>query len=321
MSESLSRRDALRRVGAAGLATAGVVGLGAWLHGRPGWPPPANLASLPSWHLVDDGPKLAIARGSSPTRLVEDALEALGGLTRFVRPGDRVLVKPNAAFDRPAWQGTTANPEVVGTVVRLCVKAGAAEVIVTDNPIHAPEGCFRKTGIGQAVEDAGGRVLLPRPQAFRAVALPGTVLDRWPVYAEPLLNATKLIGIAPAKDHNLAKASLTMKNWYGMLGGARNRLHQKMDETIASLVDLIRPTLSIVDGTRVLIRNGPTGGSPDDVVRKDVLAIATDPVAADAFGATLLDLLPGDLAYLGMAEARGLGTTDWQGLLSGEGDE
>jgi uncharacterized protein (DUF362 family) len=202
----------------------------------------------------------------------------------------------------------------VGAVVRACIDAGAREVVVTDNPIHAPEGCFRKTWIGRAVEDAGGRVLLPEPGAFGPVALPGTILDGWLAMVGPLARATKVIGIAPVKDHNLARASLTLKNWYGLLGGPRNRLHQKMDEAIATLARLVRPTFSVLDGTRILLRNGPTGGSPDDVVPGDVLAISTDPVALDAFGTTLLGRQPSDVPYLALAAGYGAGTTDWRSL-------
>jgi uncharacterized protein (DUF362 family) len=316
MTGALSRREILRRAGAAGLAAAGVAGVAAWLHRRPGWPPPEERVALPSWRAqgADEGARLVVARGTAPGALVEAALEELGGVERFVARGDVVLVKPNAAFDRPAWQGATANPEVVGAIVRACVRAGAAEVIVTDNPIHAPEGCFRKTGIGAAAEAAGGRVHLPRPSDFRPVALPGTLLDGWPVLVGPLARATKVIGIAPIKDHNLAKASLTLKNWYGLLGGPRNRLHQKMDETISTLSALVRPTLSVLDGSRIMVSNGPTGGSPADLRNGEVLAVSTDPVAVDAWGGEQLGLQPADLPYLGLAALRGAGTTDWRAL-------
>lgn len=311
-----TRREMLRRAGAAGLAFAGVAAGAVYFGRRPGWPPPSDHVALPDWRtlLVDGKPELVVVRGGSPTARVLAALEEMGGISRFIEPGDRVLVKPNAAFDRPAWQGATANPDVVGAIVAACTDAGASEVIVTDNPIHAPEGCFRKSGIGRASEDAGGKVLLPRDSAFRPVALPGTLLDGWPVYATPLLRATKVIGIAPVKDHNLARASLTMKNWYGLLTGPRNRLHQRMDETIATLGRMVRPTLSVLDGTRIMIRNGPTGGSPDDLIEGDVLAMGTDNVGLDAFGAELLSIDPRTLLYLQMAEAEGSGTIDFRSL-------
>lgn len=310
----ISRREMLERTAAAGLVSAWVVGAAAWFGSRPNWPYPVEKVALPSFAAGGEGPALVIAKGADPGALTRAALEELGGMSRFVTAGDVVLVKPNVAFDRPAWQGATANPEVVGAVVAACIDAGAAEVLVTDNPIHAPEGCFRKSGIGRAAENAGGAVLLPRKDAFAPVLLADTLLDGWPVYVAPLLRATKVIGIAPVKDHNLALASLTLKNWYGMLGGPRNRLHQKMDETIATLATLIRPTLSVLDGSRIMFRNGPTGGSVDDLIRGDVLAIGTDPVALDAYGATLLGLGVEDLPYLGMAQEAGSGTHDFESL-------
>lgn len=316
MSEHWNRRDLLKRAGAAGLAIGGVAGVAAWFHHRPDRPRPQAPVVLPSYAATGaaDGPAMVIARGPDPHALALASLEEMGGMARFVAKGDVVLVKPNAAFDRPAWQGATTNPAVVGAVVEACFDAGAAQVLVTDNPIHAPYGCFWKSGIGQAAEEAGGTVLLPRTDAFAPVSLPGTLLDGWPVYAAPLIRATKVIGIAPVKDHNLARASLTLKNWYGLLGGARNRLHQKLDETIATLACLVRPTLSLLDGSRIMVQNGPTGGSPDDLVRGDVLAVSTDGVALDAFGATLLGLRPEDLPYLYRAEIMGAGTVDFASL-------
>jgi len=311
---SLSRREMLKRTAATGVVAAGVVGAAAWFSRRPNWPYPEEKVALRSFAAGGEGPAMCIAKGSDPGALAKAALEELGGMSRFVTAGDVVLVKPNVAFDRPAWQGATANPDVVGAIVAACKDAGAAEVLVTDNPIHAPEGCFRKSGIGRAAEDAGGTVLLPRPDLFAPVSLEGTLLDGWSVLVAPLLRATKVIGIAPVKDHNLALASMTMKNWYGLLGGPRNRLHQRMDETIATLASLIRPTLSVLDGSTIMIRNGPTGGSVEDLVRGDVLAIGTDTVALDAFGATLLGLGVEDLPYLRMAQDAGAGTWDFESL-------
>jgi uncharacterized protein (DUF362 family) len=314
VSDHPTRREFLLRIGAASAAAAGVAGVAAWLAGRPGSGAAGPGTRLPDFATAGAGPPLVIARGEDPARLVSAGLEEMGGIGRFVSKGDVVLVKPNAAFDRPPWQGATTHPGVLAAVVAACVRAGAAEVLVTDNPIHAPESAFRKSGLAKAAEDAGGKVLLPAENLFAPIAAPGSLLDGWPALAIPLRRATKLIGIAPVKDHNLARASLGMKNLYGLLGGPRNRLHQRLDEAIAALGAVFRPTLSILDGVRILTRNGPTGGSPEDVVPGNVLAFGTDPVAADAFGATLLRLDPAALPWLELAEARGLGTADFRSL-------
>jgi len=312
----IDRREMLRRMGATGVTLAAVGGGALWLHGRTPRGAGVTPTALPAWTVAaeEGAPSLVIARGSPAKELVKACLEEMGGVQRFVVPGDVVLIKPNVAFDRPAWQGSTTNPEVLHAVVTLCRDAGAREVLVTDNPIHVPEGCFRKTGLGAAAVDAGGEVILPGPAHFGPVSLPDTLLDGWEVFLGPLLRATKVIGIAPIKDHNLALASMTIKNWYGLLGGPRNRLHQKLDETVATLAAMIRPTLSVLDGTRILIKNGPTGGSPADVIQGDLIAMGTDGVALDSFGATMLDRTHAELPYLQMAVERGLGTTDWRSL-------
>jgi uncharacterized protein (DUF362 family) len=143
--------------------------------------------------------------------------------------------------------------------------------------------------------------------------LRGEILDEWPVY-RTLVEADKVINIPIAKHHNLAKYTAAMKNWYGVLGGRRNRLHQSIDVSVADLATFMRPTLTIVDAIRVLLRNGPQGGNVDDTRRMDTVIASTDQVAADAFGCTLIGQRPENLPYLRMAQERGIGTTDWRTL-------
>jgi len=124
----------------------------------------------------------------------------------------------------------------------------------------------------------------------------------------------KLIGISPVKDHARAGASMSMKNWYGLLGGRRNVFHQDINTIIAELSMMVKPTLVILDGTEVMITNGPTGGSLSDLRRANTLLASTDMVAADSYGCSLLDLKPSDLGYLAKAEKAGEGTTDYESL-------
>jgi len=238
----------------------------------------------------------------------------MGGISRFVQRGDVVLVKPNVAFDRGPRLAATTHPDIVRVVVRLCREAGAAKVIVADNPINSPEGAFHKSGVRQAAEEEGAVVAYPRASDFRPVAINGAVLGTWPVFHGPLREATKVIGVAPTKDHNLCQASMTLKNWYGLLGGTRNRFHQRIHEVIADLGGMITPTLVLLDGTRLLMTNGPTGGSLADVVRGNTIVCGVDPVAVDAYGFTLLGRNPAELGYLELAEARGIGTRSWASL-------
>jgi len=241
--------------------------------------------------------------------------KALGGIERFIKSGDRVVLKVNAAFASPAALSATSNPDLVAEVARLCLKAGAASVIVTDNPINSPESCFELTGISAAARAAGAGLFVPRPGSFRAGTLPGGRLIRdWPVLDEPFAGVTKLIGVAPVKGHQRAGASMTMKNWYGLLGGRRNQFHQDIDGIIVELAMMVKPTLVVLDGTDSMMTNGPTGGSLADLKATNTLIVATDPVAADACGATLLGKTFRELPYLVRAGELGLGTTDFESL-------
>ncbi len=275
----------------------------------------SEVEALPGWALPDMPPSMAIVRGPDRRRTLEAAVEALGGASRFIQRGDRVLLKVNAAFATPADLGATTHPELVEALVTLCLKAGASEVMVADNPINNAESCFRLTGIGAAAERAGARVILPRANAFMPYSLDGGQLIRqWPLFYEPLARATKVIGVAPIKHHNRSGASMTMKNWYGLLGGRRNVFHQDINTIILELARMIRPTLVVLDGTLVMVRNGPTGGSLSDLARGDILIVSTDQVAADTYGATKLGLTPANLPYLAMAEAAGVGTRNYRSL-------
>jgi uncharacterized protein (DUF362 family) len=274
-----------------------------------------GIVRLPGWAIPDMPPAMAVAHGSDRQRAVEAAFEALGGISKFVGRGDRVLLKVNAAFATPADLGATTHPDLVAALVALCLKAGAREVMVADNPINDAESCFRLTGIGAAAERAGAHVYLPRPATFRPYTLEGARLVRqWPLFYEPLERATKVIGVAPVKHHNRSGASMSMKNWYGLLGGRRNVFHQDINTIISELARMMKPTAVVLDGTVVMMRNGPTGGSLSDLVAGNALVVSTDQVAADTFGASLLERQPADLPYLAMAEAAGVGTTNYRSL-------
>ena len=316
----LTRREALARSGkaAAVLAGATLVARVAYDHG--GWAVDRAIGrrEIRDFRVPDRaGPSdFAVAHGvvgTTPTALVESAVTALGGMQRFVSRGDRVVIKPNIGWDRTALQAANTNPEVVAAVVKLALEAGAREVIVTDASCNEPARCFQRSGIWTRAHRAGARVVLPAEHHFRTMRLRGEVLDEWPVY-RTLIEADRVINVPVAKHHNLARYTAAMKNWYGSLGGRRNRLHQNIDVSIADLATFIRPTVTIVDATRVLLRNGPQGGNIDDTQRMDTVIAATDQVAADAYGCSLIGVRPERLAYLRMAHERGIGTRDWHTL-------
>ena len=255
-----------------------------------------------------------MVQGGEPRALVQRALENLGGIGRFVSRQDVVVIKPNIAWDRTPEQAANTNPEIVAEVVRQCWQAGAKRVIVTDVSCNEPRRCFHRSGIQAAAHAEGAEVILPDPELFREVDLGGVVLKSWPVFT-PFLEADKIFNLPIAKHHVLTGATLGMKNWYGILGGERNRLHQQIHQSLVDLANFMLPTLTLMDGYRILIRNGPTGGNLEDVVMKKTMVAGTDPVALDAWAAKAwwnLDIEK--LPYLQMAAARGLGTVDFAAL-------
>lgn len=263
-------------------------------------------------------PDVAVGRGPDGSLNLRKALDALGGITHYVKPGDVVLVKPNVAFDRSPNLGATTHPATLETLVRmLLVDCRAGEVRVVDNPIESPADCFAKSGVGPAAERAGGRVFLPDGNAFRMLHTPGAkLIGNWWFFGRPFAGVDKVIGIAPVKDHNLCQASLGVKNWYGLLGGRRNQFHQAIHEIVSDLSIMIRPTLTIVDGTRVLMKNGPTGGDPTNVKPGFAVSAAVDAVAQDAWAFEHLLGRGRDYPrYLELAEKKGGGRLDYAGRI------
>ena len=177
------------------------------------------------------------------------------------------------------------------------------------------ESCFTLSGIAKEASRAGAKIILPKSNFFRHTTLAGgRLIKNWPIFYEPFESIDKLIGVAPVKDHHRSAASMTMKNWYGLLGGRRNIFQQDINTIIAELAMMVKPTLVILDGTESMITNGPTGGSLSDLKRTNTLIASTDCVAADSFGCSLLNLKVSDLPYLAKAEKAGAGTADYESL-------
>ena len=317
-----SRREALTRVGAAAgvLGGAALLGRAVWDKGGFGAREGRGDRQVRDFRLKpDQDADLAIARGpkgdenASAAEVVGKALAALGGMKRFVSRGDVVVVKPNIGWDRMPIHAANTNPDVVGAVVRLAFEAGAKRVVVADGSCNHPDRCFQRSGIWRKAHELGAEVVLPLQHRFRTTRIRGEVLDEWPIFTT-LVEADKVINVPVAKHHNLAKYTAAMKNWYGVLGGRRNRLHQNIDVSIADLATFMRPTLTVVDAMRVLMRNGPQGGNIDDTKVMNTVIASIDQVAADALGCTLIGQSRENLPYLKMAHDRGIGTMSWESL-------
>ena len=224
-----------------------------------------------------------------------------------------MTLKPNIGWDRVPEQAADTNPELVAEMVRLCLAAGASEVIVTDVTCNDARRTFLRSGIKDAAEKAGARVILPVEEDFVNTDLNGKLLTRWPVL-KYFIETDKLINMPITKQHSLSVCTIGMKNLYGILGGRRNQLHQQIDQSIVDLAAFCRPTLVVVDATRVLMRGGPTGGSLADVNVENTVICATDQVAADARAAEFLNVRAERVRHIALAQRAGLGTLDYRSL-------
>ena len=336
-SRPWTRRDLLIRGGQT-VAVAGLAAGAGWSlydsRGDAGLHPPrpVKLSDKDYFAKVDwdaAAPRIAVAHGR-PDRI--DDLEhvermvraAVGGLDpskqieRFIARDDVVMIKPNVGFDRHPKLGATTNPQVVRALIRLCKEAGAKKVIVADNPIENPAACFARSGIKAAVEAEDATLVIHAKGHDAPVQIrsgtpdreKGEILGTWPIFWEPLSEADKVIGVPVIKNHNLCFASMSMKNWYGLLSGRRNQFHQAIHEVISDLGFMMRPTLIVADGTRVMLRNGPTGGRVDDVKIGGVAGRPTVVASVDQVGCDYWchrNLLGGDpekLTYLELAHAK-----------------
>ncbi|MHB8900812.1 MAG: DUF362 domain-containing protein [Thermoguttaceae bacterium] len=254
------------------------------------------------------------------TKLTDRAIAGLGGMSRFVKKGDVVWVKPNIGWDRTPEQAGNTNPQVVAALVRMCFDAGAKAVKVGDNPVHAAVKTYPASGIVDAVKPLGAEMVYLDKERFKTTDIKGEVLKSHLVYPD-IVDCDLVINVAIAKDHRLSNATLCLKNYMGVIDN-RQPCHQDFATCLADLTRFMRPSLTVLDAVRILKGNGPSGGKLEDVAVKTTVAAGVDIVALDALGLELLDRDPADIkkaaGIVKYAEESGLGKADYRSLALAE---
>lgn len=245
-------------------------------------------------------------------KLTERAIDVLGGMKRFVGRGSVVWVKPNIAFERKPEFAATTNPHVVATIVRLCFDAGAKTVKVGDNPVHDARRTYPASGIPEEVEKLGAEVVYLDRARVREMNIGGERLKTHPVFPE-MVECDLVINVPVVKHHGLARATLCMKNYMGVVEN-RRVFHQDIPTCVADITRFMKPKICVLDATRVLLRNGPTGGRIEDVEVQMQIAAGVDPVALDAWGAERLGMKPTDIGTITKGQEFGLGKIDYRSL-------
>jgi uncharacterized protein (DUF362 family) len=257
-----------------------------------------------------------VAISGEPVAATRKALEAMGGISRFVKKGQRVVLKPNMSFSRTPDFSATTHPLVVATAAQACIEAGAQQVLILDHTLQRAEFCLERTGIRDACKNIPGvHVLaLQEKKFFHEIKIPqGKVLERVEVMKE-ILDSQVLINIPVAKSHSATGVSLGMKGLMGMIWD-RESFHSQynINQAIADLATVIKPQLTILDATRALASGGP--GGPGEVKKPNLVIAGIDPVAVDSYGVTVVpwygqNFKGRQVEHLLVAHQRGLGKID-----------
>jgi uncharacterized protein (DUF362 family) len=252
-------------------------------------------------------PVVAMAEDRDFERGTLKAVNALGGMKRFVKPGNVVVVKPNIGWDRRPELAATTHPLVVRAVAAEALRAGARKVKVFDRTCNDPRRCYAASGMEAALKGMKGVELKHiEDERFRKVTLNGRTLREWELYDEAV-SADVFINMPIAKHHGLTGLTLGLKNIMGVMGGNRGIVHRYIDTALADINAVLRSRLTIIDATRILTANGPQGGNPRDVKILNKIIASSDIVAADAYATTLFGLKPEQISTTVAANRRGLG--------------
>lgn len=267
----------------------------------------------------DIQPDLAVARGDAKDATLR-ALAAIGGMERFVRPGQVVAVKPNASFPKPAAVGATTHPDVLAAVIEACFAADARRVLVIDHTMAGAKRCFKINGTAETVAafPKAKLVSLDQEKHYRPIDVPmGKALHKTTIPVS-LQKADVFINVPTAKSHSATAVSLGLKNLMGLVWDRRCfHLEFDLDQGIADLATVLVPDLTVLDSTIIMKTGGPTG--PGEVDHFGGVIAGTDPVAVDAYGVTLASWNgqqydPDQIAYLRYAAEHGVGTLDLASL-------
>jgi len=257
--------------------------------------------------------RVVVANGTDYPSILKKAIESEGGMASIVKNGSKVVIKPNIGWDRNVEQGANTHPLIVKTLAEMALLAGAAQVMVFDRTCNEERRCYANSGIKDELEtirDKRIKCVHIDDRKFVPVQIEkGKSLDEWSFYRDAL-EADCYINVPVAKHHALAGLTIGLKNIMGVIGGHRGRIHWDMAQNLADLNTVIKPTLNVVDATRILTRNGPQGGNVKDVKKMDTIIVSKDIVAADAYATTLFGKKPEDIDAIRKAWESGLGEMD-----------
>lgn len=293
----MDRREFLKRSAALGVG-AGLLFLPKGLRGL------TRLANAASY------PDLVAVRGGTPEAMFDRGIKSIGGISRFVKSGQRVLLKPNISWDATPDGAANTSPGLIATLVKHCLDAGAAKVIVMDHSIEYWKNSLQNSGVHAAAIGAGAVYAPAESEKYYSnVAVNGRRLKETMIH-EAILECDVLISVPVLKHHGGAGVSIAAKNLMGCVWNRMAYHSGGLQSCIADFLTVRKPDLSIVDANRVITKNGPRGGSPSDIVEMNSLLISQDIVAIDTAASMMLGRKPGEIEHIRLAAEAGLGRMD-----------
>lgn len=254
-------------------------------------------------------PRVVVVHGTDLPAMLSAGIERLGGWAAFVHKDRPVTLKVNAGWASTPEQGANTHPALVEACIRACLAAGAVAVAMPENSCSPSDKSFEMSGIGAVAKRAGARLYEPDDEKdFQTVEIPRGKLLRSVDMVRDVLDPDCLINMPVAKVHRGATLTVSLKNWMGSVRDRgywhRNGLHQ----CIADFNTRIRANLIVVDATRIMVTNGPRG--PGQLETPNQIIFGTDPVAVDAYAATLFRMEPFSVPYIQIAHDMGIGCGD-----------
>ncbi len=279
----------------------------------PASPVPSTVPATagPTSVAVSGTADLAVVHGASPAAITRAAVDAIGGMKRFVKSGQTVVVKPNICTAMAPEYAATTNPEIVATLITMCKEAGASSVKVLDYPWGSIRTNYQESGIEAAVQKAGGEMIAITPVKWKKVDIPNAKLLKSVEVFDDVLKADVLINVPIAKTHGLSRLTLGMKNLMGVVS-SREQFHMSIPVYLSDLLQepKVKPAFTLMDAVRILTQGGPGGGSLDWVKKLDTVVASTDIIAVDAYSTSFFGLKPQDIDMITIGEKSGLGTSD-----------
>jgi len=282
-------------------------------------------------------PSVAVAEGTnddSPEQIMQTALAGLGGIERFVKPGQTVAIKPNATWAYPPKTASSTDPDFLAAVIQIVQAAGAGRIIVMDHCSIEPgaDEALRINGIGQLVKNLEIEHVFPDrfnapASVYTKIELPHGQANQSIGVIKAAAEADVRINLAVAKTHNVTRFTMCLKHMMGFLQQP-GLLHTNLEQGIAdiSTPSAVQAQLHILEAIRVRIPHGmyPTCAGPETditdpqvVARRNTVIAGIDPVLIDAYGCiNFFDIQPQELTHLLRAHESGCGDLDVEAALA-----